>query len=410
MTSESSTSVQALADVRVLEVGEFISAPHAAKLLADLGAEVVKVEDPSGGDEARRVGPFPGHIPHPDKSASYLYNNTNKLGITLDLRKFTAAKIFKELIRDTDVLIENQPVRRMKELGLDYETLKAVNPNLVMVSITPFGQSGPYADYKSYALNSYHASAVGHRYLGDPKREPLIAANYFGEYFAGINAAGAAMVGIHARDVVGRGQYVDTSVAETLGVLVMGYQLVSLYFDRKHTGVRHGYYHVGGAPAASLPCKDGYVFVLAAERFMWKGIAKVMGDPEWMKAPIFDVTFGERARYGDEIYALIQPWLLEHTKEEIFKLHQGVRALTCPEYTMKDLLEHPHLRERKFIVDMEHPVAGTWKAPGAPYILSETPWRLRRPAPRLGEHNVQVLGKLGYTKQDLVDMRRLGVI
>ena len=148
----------ALKGVRVLEWAHFVAAPYCAKLFADNGAEVVKVEEPDTGDVSRRHGPFPDNIPHPERSALFLYLNTNKRGITLNLHTATGREVFKKLIKDVDIFIEDNPPKLMEELGLDYESLKKVNPQLVMTSITPFGQTGPYRDYKCYYLNTFHGS------------------------------------------------------------------------------------------------------------------------------------------------------------------------------------------------------------------------------------------------------------
>ncbi|GAG45713.1 unnamed protein product, partial [marine sediment metagenome] len=148
----------ALEGLRVLEYARMVSGPYCAKLLADLGAEVVKIEQPSLGDPARQKGPFPGDLPHPEKSGLFLYLNTNKLGITLDVQTEEGRKLFRELAQGADILIEDSPPGRMEELGLDYESLSALNPRLIVTSITPYGQTGPYRDRKSYHLNLYHAS------------------------------------------------------------------------------------------------------------------------------------------------------------------------------------------------------------------------------------------------------------
>ncbi|MCK4242122.1 MAG: CoA transferase, partial [Dehalococcoidia bacterium] len=153
---------KALAGVKVLEFASFVSGPYCVKLLADLGAEVAKIEKPGVGDEARRRGPFPNDIPHPERSGLFLYLNTNKLGITLDVNSQTGKRIFKQLVEWADILVEDNPPKVMEELGFDYETLKTINPQLVMTSLTPFGQSGPYRDYKAYGLNISHGSGSGY--------------------------------------------------------------------------------------------------------------------------------------------------------------------------------------------------------------------------------------------------------
>ena len=152
---------RALEGTKIIEYCDFVAGPYCAKLLADLGAEVIKIERLGGGDEARSRGPFLGDVPHPERSGLFLYLNTNKLGITLNLDSAAGKAIFKRLIAGADILIEDRSPGEMKELGVGYDTLKELNPRLIMTSITPFGQTGPYRDYKSYYLNTYHASGAG---------------------------------------------------------------------------------------------------------------------------------------------------------------------------------------------------------------------------------------------------------
>ncbi len=402
---------RALEGVRVIEFGDFISAPFTAKLMADLGAEVIKIEEPKVGDESRRFGPFPGDIPHLEKSGLYAYLNSNKHSIPLNPRVATGADVFKELLKSADILVENQQPNVMKDLGLDYDTVGKVNPNLLMTSITTFGRTGPYKDYKGYDLTAWQGSGSGHRYLGYPDREPLRAAWYLASHWAAISAATATSLALYARDVVGSGQHIDVSSTDCLATILMGYQLVTLYHMKGETEVRKGHAMGNMTPAGMFPCKDGYVYMMALEPHQWDGLVKAMGEPDWAKAPMFAGPAWNRLQYQDEIYALMQPWLDSHTKEEIFAACQANRVPSGPVYNPKDLLENQHLNERGFFAETDHPMLGHLKMLGAPYKLSETPWSLRTPAPLLGQHNEEVFcGTLGFSKVDLVDLRRTGVI
>ncbi len=191
----------ALYDLKILEYAQFISGPYCAKLMADLGAEVIKVEAPGLGDRARRYGPFPQDIPHPEKSGLFIYLNSNKKGITLDLHTTTGMKIFKELVRWADILVENNPPQFMKRLRLNYETLKEVNPRLIMISITPFGLTGPYRDYKTTELITFHMSGLGYETPGsvdDPEKEPpLKAAGHQASFLGGTMGALLTLFALH---------------------------------------------------------------------------------------------------------------------------------------------------------------------------------------------------------------------
>ncbi len=402
---------QALAGMKVIEFGDFISAPFCAKLMADLGAEVIKIERPKAGDESRRFGPFPNDVPHLEKSGLYVYLNGNKLGVTLNPSTATGLDIFKALIADADVLVESQQPGVMESLGLGYNQLRRANPRLVYTSISTFGRSGPYRNFKGYDLQAWHGSALAHRWTGDPDKEPLRGAWYHADHWGAVSAAAASMIGLAARDAMGEGQHVDVSEAETLGMMIQGYTSVARYFLTGENSARSGDVYMGGAPVGLLPCKGGYFYIMALEDHHWQGAIRAMGSPEWAKEPLFNGPSWERAQYADIIMDFMQPWFNEHTKEEIFALFQAERVPVGPVYDAGELVNHPHLKARGFFTEMRHPVLGSVTVPGKPYNLTETPWSPRWPAPTLGQHNQLVYGgRLGCSNIDLTDMRRTGII
>src|SRR5919204_5999688 len=204
----------ALADVRVLDLTHHIAGPYCTKLLADFGADVIKIERPDGGTPARRYGPFPQDEPHPEKSALFLHLNTNKRGITLNLKSTAGRDLFKALVREVDILVENFSPRVMPSLGLAYETVEQLNPGLVMTSISNFGQTGPYRDYKAQDLVIY-AMGGPMQQTGVPEREPLKMAGNLMQYQGGAIAATATMVGLYAAQLQGIGEHVDVGLFET---------------------------------------------------------------------------------------------------------------------------------------------------------------------------------------------------
>ncbi len=217
-------SEQALSHLKVLELCNFVCGPYCTKLLADLGAEVIKVEPPGVGDESRRRGPFLNDIPHPERSGLFLYLNTNKSGITLDIKTTKGRGILKELIKKTDILVEDNPPKVMKELGLTYHELKKINPRLVMTSITPFGQTGPYRDYKAHEMNLYHAGGEG--YLlpiqsPDLTREPVKAGGLVGDCICGLSSAIATLAAAYNMKETGVGQHIDVSKQDVLMTMVL---------------------------------------------------------------------------------------------------------------------------------------------------------------------------------------------
>jgi crotonobetainyl-CoA:carnitine CoA-transferase CaiB-like acyl-CoA transferase len=398
----------ALEGIRVIEFSQQVSGPYCGKLFADYGADVIKVEPPGGGDTARQWGPFPGDRAHPEKSGLFFFLNTNKRGITLDVATAAGRNIFARLVADADVLIENYPPKQMREWGLDYATLSAVNPNLVMISITPYGQTGPYSGWNGYDLNAFHLSGASSRYCGRPDEPPLAHGAFSADFFGAVAGAAWGLAAVRGRQRVGGGQHVDVSCAEVIAALFVGGQNIGGYaqdgvFDRR-TGVGMSL----GAPATILPCRDGHVWVLTLETAQWNGLASVMGNPEWMQLEMFQDMF-VRAQNADAMYPLIEQWTMEHSKWEIMEKCQAAGCPVTAVFTVGEAAEHPHLRERGYFTDLEHPVLGQIRDMGAPFKLPESPGGPHEPTPLLGQHNTEVYGTLlGMSPNDLGQLRRDG--
>jgi crotonobetainyl-CoA:carnitine CoA-transferase CaiB-like acyl-CoA transferase len=231
----------ALEGIRVLELGHLVSAPYCAKLFADYGADVVKLETLGDGDPVRRWGPFPDDQPHLEKSGLFHFLNTNKRGVTLDVSTTGGREQLIGLVERADVLIENYSPGQMRDWGLDYASLSKVNPDLVMISITPFGQTGPYADWNGYDLNAYHLSGASHRYCGRPGEAPLEHGTFAADFFGAAAAAAWGLAAFLGRGRVGGGQHLDVSCAEAIAATFVGGQNIGGYaqdgvFERR-TGV-----------------------------------------------------------------------------------------------------------------------------------------------------------------------------
>ena len=404
---------KALTGMKVLEYANFIAGPYCGKLLADLGAEVIKVEKPLVGDDARQYGPFPHDLPHPERSGLFLHLNTNKLSITLNVEAATGTEILKELLKESDIFIEDNPPAVMERLGLNYPNLQKVNPGIVMVSITPFGQSGPYRDYKGYAIN---CSALGGMSvcIGEPGREPLTPPLCLGHYQSGVAGALAALAALFARDLSGKGQQVDISEAQVWATLHTGQQ-ESAFVMHGMKRMRWGHRTPGIYPYTILPCQDGYVTLIAIQGYQWKRFLELIGDgkvPDWYaNEPRFKDRREISLKYADEMDALIAPWLMSHTKEEIYNLCLEKRIPFTPAKNVEEMVNDSHLKAREYFVEIEHPATGVLKYPGAPCKFSETPWKIDKPAPLLGEHNEEILcQRLGYSEEGLSQLRGEGII
>jgi benzylsuccinate CoA-transferase BbsF subunit len=383
----------ALAGIKVIEMGGGVSAPFCGKLFSDYGAEVIKVEPPEVGDPSRKWGPFPGDVADIEKSGVFHCLNTNKKSVVLDVNVPSDREKLIALIATADVLIENNTPQQMRNLGLDYDCLQDVNPRLVMVSITPYGQTGPYADWKATDLNAYHLTGASSRYCGLPGEAPLEHGTFAADYFGAVAGASWGLAAVYGRKNTGVGQHVDVSSAEAIAATFVGGQNIGGYAQDGKFEKRTGVGMPLGAPATIVPCKDGYVWMLALEPGQWNGIAKVMGDPEWMQTEMFQDMF-LRAENADLIYPLIEEWTMRHGKHEIMEQCQAAGAPVSAVFTVAEAAEHPHLSERGYMLELDHEALGKVRLLGAPFKLSETPGGPTSSAPLLGADTQEVLAGL----------------
>ena len=398
----------ALDGIKVVELCNLAAGPYCTKLMADLGAEVIKIEKPGVGDEARRRGPFLNDIPHPERSALFLYLNTNKLGLTLNIETKQGRELFKDLVAESDVLVEDNPPGMLAGLGLGYDVLSELNPRLVMTSITPFGQTGPYRDYKAYPLNSFHSGAEGFiTPTGDPypDRPPLKVARYAGEYEVGIHSMVATLAAVYYQRAIGLGQQVDISKQEAL-IDINTYELLAYpyvgWFPNRATVLNP----LGGI----MPAKDGYGHFAMYEEVQWDRLADLMGNPDWTKEELY-VNPDIRRQRSEEVQGRLRDWTEKHTKHQIYHSGQKAGVPTGAYQTPEEILNSEQLNSRGFFINLDHPEAGEQTYPTAPYRFSNTPWQGRRAAPLLGEHNEEIYhSRLGHSKEELMRLRGLGII
>jgi crotonobetainyl-CoA:carnitine CoA-transferase CaiB-like acyl-CoA transferase len=392
MTAPEAPVELALTGARVVELAEGIAGPYTAKLLADLGADVIKVEQLPAGDSARQYGPFPGHQPHPERSGLFLYLNTNKRGVTLDLDSAVDQRLLRALIAQTDVLIEDRSPGWLTARGLDYATVRQDRPELVMTSVTRFGQDGPQAGYQGYPLTTAHAGGEAYTLPGRlslelfPDREPVQPGGYLGEYDSGLCAAVATLGAV----LSGMGQHVDVSQQEAL--MNLNRPTMAHYFAYGEVIGRQRGYAFGGA----IPCQDGYVLLRPIEDNHWHGLARAMGREELIDDERFR-TRQARTDNGALLNELVLAWTMQQTK---IALYERIAGTGCPIgyfATAEDVVHSPQLAAHEFFVPCPHPEVERVLLPSAPYRLSRTPWRLRRPAPLLGQHNQEVLSPLRQT-------------
>lgn len=394
-----STAAQALAGFRVLEDGGGIAAAYAGKLLADLGADVIKLEPPQG-DALRRRGPFPGDLPDRELGGLHLFLDTNKRSVSLDLRTAAGRRLFRQLAASCEAVITTRPVAEQRALGLSWDELATDNADLVLVSITTFGIGTQREDWQASSLTTSMASGISYR-IGDPDKAPLGLPYDAPLYQGGIHGAISALLGRRAAREAGKtgeggGQHIWLSIVDIVGSVMAGAGVAAYVFtgqSRGRAGVRMNAFY----PWQVTPVKDGYFEVITMVDRQWESFLQLLGDPQWRD----DERLQNRwlaFQHADDLDALWHPWMRERTKAELWRQFSENRISFQPVQTIGEVAESEHLRAREFWAE----TAGI-QLPGAPYKLSATPWQIRRRPPLLGEHTQELLGETGP------QLRRSGV-
>jgi crotonobetainyl-CoA:carnitine CoA-transferase CaiB-like acyl-CoA transferase len=397
----------ALSGYRVLDLCD-AKGMLCTKIMADLGADVIKIEPP-GGDHTRCQGPFYHDLPDPERSLCFWYFHANKRSITLNLETPDGQELFRKLVQTTDVLVETFPPGSLDRLGLGYAHLQKLHAGLVMTSITGFGSTGPYSTYR--APDIVGLAMGGLMYLcGEPDGPPVPPGGMQGYHLAALNGVAGTLIALWHREVTGIGQHVDVSmqaaVANTLETTHQTYD-----FNRE---IRARFGRRREAAAYIVPCQDGYIALLCASKLGWPQLVAWMQDEGYGSA-VADARLADdvyRFEHDDEVYAALQAFFAAKTKQEVYAEAQRRRLPLAPVNTARDLVESPQLQARGFFVAVEHPELGaTICYPGAPYALSETPWRIRRRPPLLGEHNEEIyVQELGLSRDDLSALRAGGIL
>ncbi|MBI4308690.1 MAG: CoA transferase [Chloroflexi bacterium] len=398
---------RALTETKVLELCQMVAGPYCGKLLADFGATVVKVEPPTG-DPSRKYGPFLQDVPNDETSGLFIYLNTNKLGITLDITTETGRDLFRRLASQVDIVLEDCPPGYLDRWGIGYEDLARENPLLIMTSITPFGQGGPYKHYKAYHLNVFHGGGEGYVLPGGVQskdRAPVKGGGFLGDYDAGLNAATATLAALFARSWMGQGQHVDVSRQEA--VTTLNRTFVNKY---PNEGVVEHRYNRSYAAGGLMRCADGWVEIPLAEEHQWLNFLRVIDAPEWGQDPRFKDR-RSRQENGEALNGIIQEKVQHISKRELYHKAQEHHVPVGAFLSVDEVVSNPQMKARGFFQEVEHPVAGKVTCPTSPCHFAGTPWSFTRPAPLLGQHDVEVLsGWLGLSKGEVVQLRRQRVI
>lgn len=404
-------SEQALSGVKVLDLTHHITGPFCTKLLADYGAEVIKIERPDQGDITRRMGPFFEDTPHPEKSGLFLHLNTNKKGITLNLKSEQGREIFIQLLKTVDIFVENFSPGVMTSLGLGYEMLEAIHPKLVMTSVSNFGGSGPYRDYKATELTLYGLG--GAQYMcGIPEREPQKLYGSFLLFEAGVTAANATLAAYLVAEFQDVGQHIDMAITEAIasGVDRLHTNLVAYAFN-KEIQSRFTIVSAYAPGTGAYPCKDGWIDLVVMGPQYLERTKDLLEHPPFLDDPKWaDYSSMSDPELRDEFLPFYLNWLADKTKNEVMALAEKNSILGSPVNNVSDVFADPHFAERETFIEIDHPMTGPLKYAARPFRMGGTPWQLRRPAPLLGEHNEEVYTGLGYSGEELVMLKETGVI
>ena len=396
-----------LAGLTVIEWATNVAGPYCGKLLAGFGAEVIKIEPPEG-DPARRHPPFASDRPDPERSVLFLYLNTGKRSLTLDVSQAAGRDLLDDLTRQAAILIEDHRPAELAALGLGYEHWAALNPSLVVASITPFGQTGPRADDHAYPLNSCHAGGEGYTLacsLPGVDRPPVKVGSRVGDFDAGVGGFIATLAAVYWRELTGQGQHVDVSAQDT-----------ALSLNR----VIHGRYTYDGTvenrllrqrrPGTLLRCRDGYVELVLVSDETWGRLCRLIGRPELATDERYATRFARDQRTA-EINALLEAWAGTHGKLDVARWLQDEHIPGGPYLTVDEVAASPQYESRRFFQELEHPVAGAVPYPTVAYRFSETPWEVRTAAPQLGADTDAILAsRLAKTPEEIVALRAAGVI
>jgi crotonobetainyl-CoA:carnitine CoA-transferase CaiB-like acyl-CoA transferase len=393
-----------LSHLTVVDLSQHVAGPYVTKLMAGFGARVLKIEPPGSGDPLRARGPFAGDRPGAERGLPFLWLNTGKKSVTLNLETAEGRALVADLLRQADVVVDSFPPGGMERLGLDDATLASLNPRLVRTSVTGFGSSGPYKDYEATEAVLYALSG-GMVSTGDPGRAPLRPGPSITQYTAGMYAYIGTLMALYRRETTGRGERVEVSIQESAleNIEVHLAEQIHLGQTARRTNDQHAM-----VPWQCHPCADGRAAIIGGPIRRWLGAATLFEEPRLLEEPHRDM--GGRIRNRRDFEALIAPWLARHGKEQVF--HEGQKRGLAFGYlaTVAEAMRSPQHEARGFFRTVEHPEAGALTLCGPPFRMERDAWADAR-APLLGEHNDEVFeGLLRRAPEEIARLRSEGVI
>ncbi|MCP4753545.1 MAG: CoA transferase [Proteobacteria bacterium] len=394
-----------LEGITIASFGWVWAAPHMGRLLADMGARVIKIESQVKMDTIRGLPPFPTSedgeaILTPNSSAYYSWLNRNKLGVTLNLTTPKGVELAKEIIKISDGMMENYSVGIMAEFGLDYESVKAVKSDIIYVSLSPLGMSGPIKHYMMYGRPQVYMSGLGH-ISGRPDGPPSSPLSW-GDPVAGNGGAFALLSALYYKRKTGKGQFIEMSQLE--GMIGLIPEAIMDYTMNGEVQTRQENRHEFKAPHNAYKCKGDleWVTIGVANDDEWKALCQAMGNPEWADDPKFSDA-KSRWNHQEELDGHLEAWTRNHNPYEVTERLQKAGVAAFPVLSNRGLVEDPHLNQRDFFEEWDHPEIGRKKYDGVLWKMSKTPGKIRKPAPMVGQHNDHVFGELLGLPQSEID-------
>jgi crotonobetainyl-CoA:carnitine CoA-transferase CaiB-like acyl-CoA transferase len=391
-----------LEGIQVVEMAQIMAGPTCGQLLADLGADVIKVEKLPGGDDSRS---YRQHTIH-GESSPFMMMNRNKRGVAVNLKVPGGVEVVKRLLARADVVVENYRLGTLDKLGLGYDVLHALNPRLVYCAITGYGRTGPDADKGGFDLIAQGVSGLM-SVTGQPGGEPVKTGSPVADINAGILGALGVVSALLRRATTGRGQMVDTSLMEA--AVHQTFWQTALFLATGVNPEPSGSSHILAAPYQAFPTADGWINIGGANQANWERIAGVIGMPELVADTRFK-TNADRMAHKPQLAELIAARTRTRPSAEWIRELESAGVPVGPINKIGEMLSDPQVLARRMVVEVEHPKAGTVKALGLPIKLSETPGSVRRAAPLLGQHTREVLGSLGYSEREIQALERAGAV
>lgn len=394
---------QALENLTVLDLTRVVAGPYAGALLGDLGANVIKIEIPGRGDDARGYGPYEN-----GESMYYANLNRNKRGITLNMKSEKGKEAFLKLVEKADILIENFRPGVMDKLGLGYDRLKEINPRLIYGAVSGFGSYGPYAMRPGYDIVSQAMGGLM-SVTGAKGGEPTRSGNAMGDILGGMNLVIGVLAAVNYRNMTGKGQRVDISLVDS--VVASLENAYVRYFKSHELPVRNGNAYASIAPYDAYHAKDGYVIIACGNQKLYEKFCNEVVNMPWMITDERFLTVPLRVENNEIQKKYIEEWTTQYTVDEVVDivLSHGIPA--GPIYNVKQITEDHHIAEvREMFIDIDHPVIGKMTVNGCPVKLMDAMPRINRPGPTLGQHNEEVYKAIGYTDDELEEMKKENVI